>query len=92
MGLGSRLIGTALLVGGGLLAVGLVVAAPSILRAGRPAIRSGLKRGMQLYAQARTAAAELIEDVEDLIAEVQSELTHERPTESDAGPKEATGR
>ena len=92
MGLGSRLIGTALLVGGGLLAVGLIVAAPSILRAGRPAIRSGLKRGMQMYEQARAAAAELVDDVEDLIAEVQSELTHERSVEPEAAPKEAAGR
>jgi hypothetical protein len=89
----SRLLGTVVLVGAGALAVGLVVAAPTILRAGRPAIRQGLKRGMELYSRARTAASEFVEDVEDLVAEVQSELTHERgPAPSTPPAREASRR
>lgn len=93
MGLGSRLIGTALLVGGGALAVGLIVAAPKLLQAGRPVLRRGLKQGLETYARVRAATAEFVEDVEDLIAEVQAELTHERSAGSEESPpREASGR
>jgi hypothetical protein len=91
---GSRLIGTALLIGGGALAIGVVIAAPTILRTGRPLIRQGLKRGLEVYARARAAAAEFVEDVEDLVAEVQSELTHDRsgvPSATES-PREASRR
>lgn len=90
MGLGSRVIGTALVIGGGALAIGLVLAAPALLRAGRPLLRRGLKRGMEVYAKASAAAAEFVEDVEDLVAEVQAELTHERSAKP-APPREASG-
>lgn len=77
MGLGSRLLGTAVLIGGGVLLVAAVIAAPKVLRAARPAAREALRRGMRIYERTRTAAAEFVEDVEDLVAEVQSELSHE---------------
>lgn len=78
--IGSRILGAALLVGGGIAVIALAVAAPKILRASRPLVREGLKRGMGVYARARAATAEFAEDVEDLVAEVQAELTRERPS------------
>ncbi len=86
--LGSRLLGTMLLIGGGVAAVVVVVAAPKVLRAARPMVREALKRGMGVYARARAASAEFVEDVEDLVAEVQAELTATRPDEP---PKAAEG-
>jgi Protein of unknown function (DUF5132) len=77
--IGSRTLGAALLVGGGIAAIALALAAPKILRASRPFVRESLKRGMGAYARARAAAAEFAEDMEDLVAEVQAELTRERP-------------
>jgi hypothetical protein len=48
---------------------------------------------MELYARARTAASEFVEDVEDLVAEVQSELTHERGAAPSTPPvREASRR
>ena len=76
MTLGARLFGTVLLVGAGALAVGAVLAAPHVLRVGRPLAREALRRGMEFYGRARAATAELAEDVEDLVAEVQSEIRH----------------
>lgn len=70
----GRIVGTAVLVGAGIAAVAVVVAGPRLLRVARPTLREGLKRGMELYAQARGAAAEFAEDVEDLVAEVQAEI------------------
>ncbi len=85
--IGSRILGAALLIGGGAAVIGLAVAAPKILRAARPFVRESLKRGMGAYARARAAAAEFTEDVEDLVAEVQAELTRERPASApDADP------
>lgn len=77
---GSRILGTILLAGGVVAAVALIVAAPNLLRASRPFARAALKRGIGAYASARAAAAEFAEDVEDLVAEVQAELTRERPS------------
>lgn len=77
MGLGARLLGTVALVVGGALVVTAIIAAPAVLRAGRPIARETLRRGLRLYDRARTATAEFVEDVEDLVAEVQSELSHE---------------
>lgn len=73
MALFGRVLGTALLIGAGALAVGAVVAAPKILRASRPAVREALRHGLALYDKARAAAAEFADDVEDLVAEVQAE-------------------
>ena len=70
----GRIVGTALVIGVGVVAVGAVIAGPRLLRAGRPFAREGLKRGMALYAQVRGAAAEFAEDVEDLVAEVRAEI------------------
>lgn len=74
MALIGRVLGTALLLGGGALAVGALVAAPNILRASRPAVREALRRGLELYDKARAAAAEFADDVEDLVAEVRAEV------------------
>ena len=73
MALFGRVLGTALLIGAGALAVGAVVAAPRVLRASRPHVREALRRGFDLYDKARSAAAEFAEDVEDLVAEVRAE-------------------
>lgn len=74
MGLGSRIIGTVLIVGAGALAVAAIVAAPRVLVAARPTVREALRRGLGFYERARHAAAEFVEDVEDLVAEVQADL------------------
>jgi hypothetical protein len=63
-----------LLIGAGALAVGAIVAAPKILRASRPVVRDALRHGLALYDKARSAAAELADDVEDLFAEVRAEM------------------
>lgn len=73
MALFGRVLGTTLLIGGGALAVAAVMAAPKILRASRPHVREVLRRGFELYDKARAAAAELADDVEDLVAEVRAE-------------------
>ena len=77
MGIGVRLFGTVALIAGGALVVAAVIAAPAVLRASRPMAREALRRGLRLYDRARAASAEFVEDVEDLVAEVQSELSHE---------------
>lgn len=65
-------------IGIGVAGIGLVLFGPRLLRAARPTIRAGLKQGLEAYAKLRATAAELAEDVEDLVAEVQAELLHER--------------
>lgn len=75
MALGGRIVGAALLLGIGALAVATLVAAPHVLKTARPLVRGGLKRGMKFYEGARASVAELAEDVEDLIAEVKADLT-----------------
>lgn len=70
----GRIVGAALLVGGGALAIAVVLSAPKIMRTARPLLREGLKRGLGLYEQVRTSAAEFTEDVEDLVAEVRLDL------------------
>jgi hypothetical protein len=88
MALFGRVLGTALLIGGGALAVAAVVAAPKILRASRPVVREALRRSIALYDKARAAAAEFADDVEDLVAEVRAK-TPERETTSEAADKTA---
>lgn len=83
MAIAGRLLGTALLIGGGVLAVAAIVAAPRLLRASRPFAREALRQGLGLYERARTAAAEFADDVEDLVAEVRSDLSS-APTRADA--------
>ncbi len=83
MGIGGRLLGTALLLGCGALAVAAIVAAPGILRSTRPFVREGLRRGLGLYEQARAAAAEFADDVEDLVAEVRADQTSGQPGAAD---------
>jgi hypothetical protein len=59
--------------------IGAAAFAPRLLRAARPALRRGLKQGMQAYTALRAATAEFVEDVEDLVAEVQGELSEAMP-------------
>lgn len=73
----GRILGTVLLIGAGVAVVAGIAAAPVVLRRARPLVREGLKRGMRFYADARSAAAEFVEDVEDLVAEVKNDLTAE---------------
>lgn len=79
MALGGRLVGAALLLGCGALAITAVVAAPKLLKSARPVVREGLRRGLGLYERARSAAAEFVDDVEDLVAEVRSEVGDKPP-------------
>jgi len=88
MALFGRVIGTALLIGGGALAVGAIIAAPKLLRASRPAVREALRRSLALYDKARTAAAEFADDVEDLVAEVRADAP-ERAATGEAPEKAA---
>jgi len=78
MGLGGRIFGTAAILGAGALAAAVVFAGPHIVPLVRPAAREALRRGLKLYERARHAAAEFVEDLEDLAAEAQSESTEKR--------------
>lgn len=73
MAFARSLLGAVLVVGAGALVVGAVIAAPTLLRAARPTAREALRRGLNLYERARSAAAEFAEDVEDMVAEVTAE-------------------
>lgn len=77
MALGSRFLGAAFVLGAGALAIAAVVAAPHVLRTARPLVREGLKRGIKFYEGARASVAEFAEDIEDLVAEVKTDLTAE---------------
>lgn len=79
MGLASRALGAVVLIGAAGALIAAATVAPRVLRSARPMLRQGLKRGLGAYAALRAAAAEFTEDVEDLIAEVQSELSEARP-------------
>jgi hypothetical protein len=83
MGIGGRLLGTALVLTCGALAVAAIVAAPRVLRTTRPFVREGLRRGLGLYEQARAAAAEFADDVEDLVAEVRADQANGQPSTAD---------
>lgn len=81
----GRIMGAVLLVGAGALAVAAVIAAPAALKAARPLVREGLRRSLSIYDRAATAAAEFVDDVEDLVAEVRSDIALKRgPGEPDA--------
>ena len=87
MGLASRFLGGVVVLGLGVGALALAANAPKLLRAARPVLRKGLKQGIEAYAAVRGAAAELAEDVEDLIAEVQAELKQGPESTADAEAK-----
>lgn len=89
MGLASRLLGGVVVLGLGVGAIALAANAPKLLRAARPVLRKGLKQGLEAYAAVRATAAELAEDVEDLLAEVEAELKESRAPRRDAEVKEA---
>lgn len=74
MALGGRVLGAVFLLGAGALAIAAVAAAPRVLRIARPLAREGIKRGLEFYEGARTAAAAFAEDVEDLVAEVKADI------------------
>jgi hypothetical protein len=92
LGLASRLLAGAFIIGAGAGAIALAANAPRLLRAARPTLRQGLKRGLEAYHAVRSAAAELADDVEDLLAEVQAELKQTAPrgeSEPSANAKQA---
>jgi hypothetical protein len=89
VGLASRFLGGVVVLGLGVGAIALAANAPKLLRAARPVLRKGLKQGLEAYAAVRGAAAELAEDVEDLVAEVQAELKQGREPAPPADAKEA---
>lgn len=76
--MGPRIAGVAFLLGVGVIAAGAVLAGPTLIRVGRPLLRAGLKRGLEVYASARTRMEEAAEDVGDLFAEVQDEVLRSR--------------
>lgn len=78
MSLLGRAFGAALIVGGAAVAVAVVVAAPRLLRAARPFAREALKRGLSVYDRTRTASAQFVDDVEDLVAEVRDDLSKQK--------------
>lgn len=77
------------MLGVGVGAIALAANAPRLLSAARPVLRKGLKRGLEVYVSVRAAAAELAEDVEDLVAEVQAELKEAHAPAQDSEAKEA---
>ena len=87
MAFARSVLGALVMVGAGALAVGVIIAAPALLRAARPAVRAAMRRGLGLYERARNAAAELTEDVEDLVAEVQADIRSS--PQSTVPPREA---
>ena len=89
MGLASRLLGGVVVLGVGVGAIALAANAPKLLAAARPVLRKGLKQGLVVYGAVRAAAAELAEDVEDLVAEVQAELKEARAPAQADNAKEA---
>jgi hypothetical protein len=63
------------------------VLAPSIGRWTRPVVRNAIKQGIILSEGAQIRAAELREDLEDLVAEARSEARGaQAATRVDAGP------
>jgi hypothetical protein len=54
--------------------VGAAVAGPGFWRSGRPAAKKALRAGLEGYVVARRAAARMVEEVEDLVAEVAHEM------------------
>ena len=78
MSLLGRVFGTALIVVGAVAAVAAVGAAPQVLRAARPLAREALKRGLRIYERSRTASAQFLDDVEDLIAEAREDLSKQK--------------
>ncbi|WP_084399065.1 DUF5132 domain-containing protein [Henriciella aquimarina] len=74
MGAFSRLAGLGFLVGAGVVTAGAVVVAPRVMRAARPHLREGLKLGLSGYDLMRRAAAEAMDDFEDLVAEARAEM------------------
>lgn len=85
MRIAGRVLGAVLVVGAGVLTVAAIVAAPRLLRAARPGAREALRRGLDLYQRVRGAAAELAEDVEDLVAEAQADLASRRASAGEGG-------
>jgi Protein of unknown function (DUF5132) len=70
---------TATLMVGGLIGVVLAPAiAPALGRVARPAAKAGIKAGLVLFERGRLVAAELLETMEDITAEVQAEFDEER--------------
>jgi hypothetical protein len=72
------MIGRGVVVGA-VLATGALMLVPgvaaAVARAGRPVLRTAMKRGASAYEEARTAAAEVYETVEDVAAEVRAEMS-----------------
>ena len=58
------------------------VVAPVLAKAGKPLVKTAIKRGLRLYEQSKGAIAEAGEVFEDLVAEAQAELADERQPEA----------
>lgn len=86
-----KVLGLALLLGVGVAVAGVIVAGPPLMRASKPALRAGLKRGLELYAAARTRLEEAAEDLSDLVAEVRDEVVQSRTATPHAAKAENPG-
>lgn len=76
------------------LGTGAVLFGPQIARVARPAAKAAIRRGVEAYREAQVLAARAGEEFEDLVAEVQHEMSAEA-AESDAagaaGPEGTSG-
>lgn len=56
------------------LGAGAALAGPGLWRSGRPAAKKALRAGLEGYVTARRMSARMIEEVEDLVAEVAHDM------------------
>lgn len=74
-------------------AVGVFLApviAPAFARLARPAMKGAVRAGLAVYQRGREAAAEFMETVEDVTAEVKAESGGARTTEPPAAAMQET--
>jgi len=74
----STVLGVAIGVGATVLAATLVPSIPVLVRSARPTARAAIKSGLVLVERGREILAEAGEELEDLLAEVRSELQQEQ--------------
>ncbi|MGY6278085.1 DUF5132 domain-containing protein [Methylomonas sp. MgM2] len=71
-------LGVAIGLGAAALATVIVPALPALVRATKPTARAALKSGLILLERGREVMAEASEELDDMMAEVKSELQKER--------------
>ena len=83
MAAGKLIFGAAVATGALLLIPGV---APTVVRATRPFMKSAMKHGLKALDEFRQAAAETVETLEDVLAEVKAEHA---PAEAEAAAEAA---